>query len=145
MLRPIDIQNKEFDRKLKGYNPDQVDDFLDKVINDYEAVLKENQNLKEKLKDCEADIEHYKKIEKTLDNAVTVARETAEGIIENAKAESENIIRRAKLDAQNLEKQIDREHMKRQQEIVAMNTELDAYKVRLKALCRSMEELVDKV
>lgn len=145
MLRPIDIQNKEFERKLKGYNPDQVDDFLDKVIGDYEAVLKENKSLKEKLDTQAADIEKYKKIEKTLDDAVVIARETAEGIIENARAESENIIRRAKLDAQNLGKQIDQEHMKRQQEIVAMNTELDAYKVRLKALCRSMEELVDKV
>lgn len=145
MLRPIDIQNKEFEKKFKGYDPDQVDDFLDKVISDYDAVLKENKSLKEKLEANEADIEKYKKIEKTLDNAVVVARETAAGIIENAKAEAENIIRRAKLDAQNLEKQIDREHTKRQQEIAAMNTELDAYKVRLKALCRSMEELIDKV
>lgn len=145
MLRPIDIQNKEFERKFKGYDPDQVDDFLDKVIGDYEAVLKENKSLKEKVEEQVADIEHYKKIEKTLDNAVTAARETAAGIIENARAEAENIIRRAKLDAQNLEKQIDREHINRQQEIAAMNTELDAYKVRLKALCRSMEELIDKV
>ena len=145
MLRPVDIQNKEFEKRFKGYDPDQVDDFLDKVISDYDAVLKENKSLKEKLEDNEADIEKYKKIEKTLDNAVAVARETAAGIVENAKAEAENIIRRAKLDAQNLEKQIDREHTKRQQEIAAMNTELDAYKVRLKALCRSMEELIDKV
>ncbi|MDO5398331.1 MAG: DivIVA domain-containing protein [bacterium] len=145
MLRPIDIQNKEFEKKIKGYNPDQVDDFLDKVITDYEAVIKENKSLKEKLEVNSTDIERYKKIEKTLDAAVVTARETAAGIIENAKAESENIIRRAKLDAQNLEKQIDQEHIKRQQEIAAMNTELDAYKVRLKALCRSMEELIDKV
>lgn len=145
MLRPIDIQNKEFEKKIKGYNPDQVDDFLDKVIADYETVIKENKSLKEKLEVNSADIERYKKIEKTLDAAVVTARETAAGIIENAKAESENIIRRAKLDAQNLEKQIDQEHIKRQQEIAAMNTELDAYKVRLKALCRSMEELIDKV
>ena len=32
MLRPIDIQNKEFEKKLKGYNCDEVDDFLDVVI-----------------------------------------------------------------------------------------------------------------
>lgn len=145
MLRPIDIQNKEFEKKLKGYNPDQVDDFLDKVISDYAAVIKENQSLKEKLEVNSADIERYKKIEKTLDAAVVTARETAAGIIENAKAESENIIRRARLDAQNLEKQIDREHIKRQQEIAAMNTELDAYKVQLKALCGSIVELVDKM
>ena len=42
MLRPIDIQNKEFEKKLKGYNCDEVDDFLDVVIQDYELLCKEN-------------------------------------------------------------------------------------------------------
>ena len=53
MLRPIDIQTKEFEHKIKGYNPDQVDDFLDKVIHDYEILIKENQSLKEKLEETE--------------------------------------------------------------------------------------------
>ena len=35
MLRPIDIQNKEFEKKLKGYNCDEVDDFLDVVTVSY--------------------------------------------------------------------------------------------------------------
>ena len=35
VLRPIDIQNKEFEKKIKGYNCDEVDDFLDVVIQDY--------------------------------------------------------------------------------------------------------------
>ena len=48
MLRPIDIQNKEFEKKLKGYNCDEVDDFLDVVIQDYELLCKENQTLKDK-------------------------------------------------------------------------------------------------
>ena len=145
MLRPIDIQNKEFEKKIKGYNPDQVDDFLDKVIKDYETIIKENKTLKDKLDYAESEIERYRKVEKTLDAAVVTARETAGGIIENAKAESENIIRRAKLDAQNLEKQIDIEHTRRQQEIAAMNNELDNYKLRLKALCGSIVELAEKI
>ena len=49
MLRPIDIQNKEFEKKLKGYNCDEVDDFLDVVIQDYELLCKENQTLKDKI------------------------------------------------------------------------------------------------
>ena len=42
MLRPIDIQNKEFEKKLKGYDCNEVDDFLDAIIQDYELLMKEN-------------------------------------------------------------------------------------------------------
>ena len=66
MLRPIDIQTKEFEHKIKGYNPDQVDDFLDKVIHDYEILIKENQSLKEKLEETENKLSSYKSIEKRL-------------------------------------------------------------------------------
>lgn len=145
MLRPIDIQTKEFEHKIKGYNPDQVDDFLDKVIHDYEILIKENQSLKEKLEETENKLSSYKSIEKTLDGAVSVARETASGIINNAKLESENIIRRAKLDAQKLERQIDEEHIKKQHEIIQMNSEMDAYKVRLKSICGSIVEIANKI
>lgn len=46
MLRPIDIQNKEFEKKLKGYNCDEVDDFLDVVIQDYDFCVKKIRRLK---------------------------------------------------------------------------------------------------
>ena len=37
-LTPLDIQNKTFPTKMRGYNQDEVDDFLDLVVRDYEAV-----------------------------------------------------------------------------------------------------------
>lgn len=145
MLKPIDIQKKEFEHKLRGYSTEQVDDFLDKIIHDYELLIKENQGLKEKLEETENKLKGYKSIEKTLDEAVIISRETASGIISNAKLESENIIRRARLDAKKLERQIDEEHTKKQQEIIQLNTELDAYKVRLKSICGSIVEMADKI
>ena len=41
-LTPLDIQNKSFSVKMRGYNQDEVDDFLDMIVRDYEeAVQKE--------------------------------------------------------------------------------------------------------
>ena len=48
MLKPVDIQNKEFEKKLKGYDCDEVDDFLDAIIQDYEALFQENQAFKKR-------------------------------------------------------------------------------------------------
>lgn len=72
MLRPIDIQNKEFEKKLKGYNCDEVDDFLDVVIQDYELLCKENQTLKDKIGLLTETVERYKQMENTMRSRLTL-------------------------------------------------------------------------
>ncbi|MGE5552730.1 MAG: DivIVA domain-containing protein [Betaproteobacteria bacterium] len=49
MLTPLDIQNTVFHRSFRGYNEAEVDEFLDRVVIEYEQLLRENQVLKEKL------------------------------------------------------------------------------------------------
>ena len=44
-LTPLDIHNKEFSRSFRGYDEDQVNEFLDQVIKDYEALIRENKDL----------------------------------------------------------------------------------------------------
>ncbi|MBR0088681.1 MAG: DivIVA domain-containing protein, partial [Clostridia bacterium] len=80
MLRPIDIQNKEFEKKLKGYNCDEVDDFLDVVIQDFEMLFKENQTLKNKIGMLTETVERYKQIEKTMQQSIAMAQQSAEDI-----------------------------------------------------------------
>lgn len=43
-LTPLDIHNKEFTRKIRGYDEDEVNEFLDQVIKDYETVIREKRN-----------------------------------------------------------------------------------------------------
>ncbi len=50
-LTPLDIHNKEFSRGFRGYDEDEVNEFLDQVIKDYEMVLREKNSLKKK---CES-------------------------------------------------------------------------------------------
>jgi cell division initiation protein len=42
MLAPSEIDNIRFSRTLKGYNVDEVDDFLDQLTVDYEKLYKES-------------------------------------------------------------------------------------------------------
>lgn len=48
-LTPMDINNKEFKRGLRGYNPEEVDEFLDEVVENYEELYKDNSKLREKV------------------------------------------------------------------------------------------------
>jgi len=60
MLTPLDIENKRFTKTLKGYNVDEVDDFLDQLTLEYEKLYKENAEFKQKFEDLEKELAHYK-------------------------------------------------------------------------------------
>lgn len=44
-LTPLDIHNKEFTRGFRGYDEDEVNEFLDQVIKDYEIVIRQKKEL----------------------------------------------------------------------------------------------------
>lgn len=145
MLRPIDIQNKEFSKKLKGYDCDEVDDFLDVVIQDFELLAKENQALKERLALMTETVDHYKSLESTLQNSINVAKQSADDIRNNANIEAQTIISKAKLDAARLSKQIDDEHIRKHQEMLGVKSEVEAYKSRVKTFCENMIKTLDNM
>lgn len=138
MLRPIDIQNKEFSKKIKGYDCDEVDDFLDIVIQDFELLCKENQAIKDKLTLMTSTVEHFKQMEATMQKSIDVARQSAEDIRKNANVEAQTIISKAKLDAARLSKQIDDEHIRKHQEMLGVKSEVESYKSRIRALCENL-------
>lgn len=143
MLRPIDIQNKEFEKRIKGYSCDEVDDFLDVVIQDYEMILKENQTLKNKIGMLTETVSRYKQIENTMQQSMDVARQTAEDVKKSAESEASAIINKAKLDASYLARQIDDEHVKRHREMLAVKNEIEQYKSRVKLLCENVLNMLD--
>jgi len=100
MLTPLDIHNQEFRRvRFKGYSEDEVDDFLDRVVADFEALLKDNAQLKDELEDLRARVEQYKQLENTLHGALIVAQETAEEVKQSARKEAQLIVREAEEEA----------------------------------------------
>ena len=145
MITPVDIQNKDFAKKLRGYDPDEVDDFLDAVIKDYSALLKENQSLKSKIGMLTKTVENYKSIEESMTRSVEMAKQTAKDLKDNASAEAQMIINNAKLDAARLAKQIDDEHIKRHQEMLRVKSETDMFKARIKTMCEGMVKMLDDI
>ena len=145
MLRPIDIQNKEFEKKIKGYDCDAVDDFLDIVIQDYEKLCKENQALKDRIGVLTDAVERYKNIEDTMQKTLEIAKQNADELRKNAELEAQMIISKAKLDATRLSKQIDDEHVKKHQEMLALKTEIESYRTRIQAVCSALMKTVEDI
>lgn len=101
-LTAMEITDKEFKKVMRGYSIDEVDEFLDKIAEDYESLYKENSTLKEKLSVIEEKINHYNKMEGTIHNTLLLAQNAAEQAKENAKKESELILKNANDTAQKL-------------------------------------------
>lgn len=48
-LTPLDIQNKHFSKTFRGYNADEVDDFLDVITHEYDSLLRKVEDLEKSL------------------------------------------------------------------------------------------------
>lgn len=101
-LTPMDINNKEFKKVMRGYNAEEVDDFLDEIIDNYEAIYKENSALKEKLASINEQIEHYQKIESTIQNTLLLAQDAADQAKASSEKEAEMIVKNANETAQKI-------------------------------------------
>lgn len=120
-LTPMDINNKEFKRVLRGYCPEEVDEFLDQIVEEYEILFKENTSLKERLESSNDKIEHYSKIENTIQNTLLLAQNTAEQAKSNAQKEADVIIKSANDTAQRI---LDKAH----NDVIQINDEYDRVK-----------------
>ncbi|WP_406543445.1 DivIVA domain-containing protein [Clostridium ljungdahlii] len=106
-ITAAEITNKEFKKGLRGYNIDEVDEFLDKIAEDYESIYKENSLLKEKMQSLDEKISHYTKMENTIKDMLLLAQNASEQAKENAKKESQFVVKNANDAAQKI---IDKAH-----------------------------------
>ncbi len=142
MLTPLDIENKRFSKTLKGYNVDEVDDFLDQLTIDYEKLYKENAELKEQLELGKKDLEHYKNVERTLQNTLVMAQTTAEDIKTNAQERASQIIRDAQSEAKRATETITQEEYEIRKRTEELKRQFDVYKRKMEALLLSQLELL---
>lgn len=101
-LTPLDIQNKSFSSKLKGYNQDEVDDFLDLIVRDYEDTLSKNRELEKALKHSKEKLEYFNELKDALNQSIIVAQDTADKVKTSASKESEVIVTSAQNKANEL-------------------------------------------
>jgi len=93
-ITPLDIYQQEFKRVLRGLDPDEVEDFLERVADDYEQVLRENAALKKQIESLESQLTAGGRIKQTSASS-PASGQSADNLIKEAKKESENIVRQA--------------------------------------------------
>ena len=146
MLTPLDIENKTVNKQImSGYNVDEVQNFMNELLRDYEKLYKENIEYKDKIDMLNQGIQHYKSIEDTLQNALVVAQGTAESVKQNAKAEADNIIKEAELNALKSVDDINKQVVEKRLQLDETKKQFDVYKAKMEALLISQLEILKEV
>ena len=146
MLTPLDIENKTFNKQImSGYNVDEVQNFMNELLRDYEKLYKENIEYKDKIDMLNQGIQHYKSIEDTLQNALVVAQGTAESVKQNAKAEADNIIKEAELNALKSVDDINKQVVEKRLQLDETKKQFDVYKAKMEAVLISQLEILKEV
>jgi cell division initiation protein len=100
-ITPHDIRQQQFSSKmLKGYDPHEVDAFLDDVAEDYESVLKETALLREQMAAIEERSRGVAERERSLQETLVTTQRLAEEMKAAARREAELIVREAELRAE---------------------------------------------
>lgn len=104
-ITPMDIEQQEFSKSFRGYNEEEVDDFLDKIVKDYEELINENIRLNEEIEKMKERLKEFSEIEETLRSALLNAQKAAEEMKERVENEAKIVIEKAEMEAETIKQQ----------------------------------------
>jgi cell division initiation protein len=98
-ITPLDIQQKQFATRMRGFDMEEVDSFLELIREEMEELLRDNANLREEARRFEKQLKEYKNMEVTLRDTLVKTQELVEEYKTNAKKDAELIRREAEIQA----------------------------------------------
>jgi len=100
-ITPVDIQHKQFKRALQGYAREDVDAFLDQIIESMEEDIEERGRLESTVNELRDKVSHFKAMEESLQSTLVLAQRTADELKANAHKEVDLAKQRATLELGN--------------------------------------------
>lgn len=143
MLTPIDIQNHKLKSTMGGYNKKDTDDFLASILESFEILYKENQDLKDKITSLSEGVQYYKQMEGTLQKALVLAEKTSNETQEAAKSQADSLIRDANAQAEILKSKANQELEETRNHIRKLVQSYENYRLQFKKLAESQIEMLD--
>ena len=146
---------EKFNRTLRGYDPEEVNNFLDKVINQVEQMVDEIKDKDKRIKELESlekenhmlkeKIVRYEHMEHTLNRAIMMAQKTSEQIKINAHKESETVLNDAKMNANRIINEALLKAEKAEQDANTLQRNINIFKRRVKDIVEAQLEVVSEL
>jgi cell division initiation protein len=142
-ITPLDIQQKQFPVRFRGFDMEEVYAFLEVVREEMEDLIRQNTSLKEQVHRLEAQLQDYRQIEDTLRETLLMAQQMVEDYKENARKEAELIIKEAEQKADAIVRQAQEKVLKIHEDIMDLKGIRRHFKEELRRLIESHLRMLD--
>ena len=136
MISPLEIQEKEFSRSLKGFKEDEVNEFLDRITLDLERILEENRQLRAEKEQLTEELKKYKSSESAVLDTLETAKALMGDISASAEKRAQILLKNAEMEAQNMQREA-------KEAIERMNEESTALRGRVKSFRAKYRQLLE--
>ncbi len=144
-ITPLDIRKQPFRKTVMGFDRDEVNSFLEMVANEFEQIIKQNDELATNVKLLQERIDTYEKIEKTLNETLITAQRATDEAKLNAQKEAELIIKDAQIRANKYEDRSRQKVNELDSDLMSLRTQRDSFLVRFKSMLRDQLSLLDVI
>ena len=145
MITPQDIREKVFERAVRGYDMEMVDEFLDEIAADYTALVKENNSLKSKMRVLVEKIEEYRQTEDSMRLALLSAQKMGAQIESEAKERAEKLVSEAQTKADNLGREMEAASANERAKLAEAQKATRKYVEHMTAVCKKQIEFYEKL
>ncbi|MDH5666787.1 MAG: DivIVA domain-containing protein [Nitrospira sp.] len=142
-LTPLDIQQMVFRVKLRGYDQEEVNRFLEEVAQTVESLNRDNAGLRERISSLEQQVAELKRTEMTLSNTLVSAQSLAEDVKRGAQRDAELIVKEAELKAGELFRQARVELADTQRDLSLLQKQRLLMVERMRATLHTFERMLD--
>lgn len=141
-LTPLDIRKQEFKKVMRGYDPVEVDTFMEMMVHEFEELLKQQKETRDSVIELETQLKDYRLLEKSLQQTLMQAQEATGRTYEAARKESEVLIREAEVKAARIVEQSNADLNRLNNEITRLKAKKESLIGRLRVLLSSELELI---
>ena len=140
---PLEITQREFGRKMRGLDPEEVHTFLEQLAEEMTRILQQTNDQAALIQRLDAQVKGYQEREDALRNTLVTAQKMTEEIKGNAKREAELIMKEAELRAEKLLAQAHQKLAQVQAEIAELRRQRDLFAAKLRGLLKTHTDLLD--
>jgi cell division initiation protein len=142
-ITPLDIQQKQFGTKFRGFDMEEVDSFLEIIREEMEELLRDNANLREEARRFEKQLKEYKNIETTLRDTLVKTQQMVEEYQSTAKRDAELRMKEAELEADRLVQDAQQKVVKIHEDITDLKGIRRHFKEEVKRLIESHMSMLE--
>jgi len=101
-ITPQEIQSKQFHVRMRGFDVDEVDKFLEKIAEEFLVLSLEHKQAFERIDSLEKEIANYRNKEQAFQTAILTAQKISDEMQERSRRESEETLKNARQEAAEL-------------------------------------------